>query len=96
MRKNLVKLSEQIVNSTRVMKNDIEIMKASIFELGDKLNQLTTHVLQTKEKGKLPSQPNHVNVNFITLRSGKVLNENEDVSLPQNLSFSNASSSIND
>ncbi|KAA0062777.1 Peptidase A1 [Cucumis melo var. makuwa] len=50
----LAKLSEHTVNSTGVMKNDIEIMKASIFELGDKLNQLATYILKMEGKGKLP------------------------------------------
>ena len=79
--KNVVKLSKQIINSTGVMKNDIETMKASIFGLGDKLNQLATHVLKMKGKGKRPVQPNHANVSAITLRSGKILNKNDDISL---------------
>ena len=40
--------------------------------------------LETKGKGKLPAQPNHANGNAITLRSGKFLNKNDDISLSQN------------
>ena len=57
-------------------------MKASIAELGNKLDQLAIQFLKMEGKGKLPAQPNHANVSAITLRSGKVLNENNDVPLP--------------
>ena len=42
--KNLTKLSEQTVNLTGGMECDIKIIKASISELGDKINELVTHV----------------------------------------------------
>ncbi|TYK27330.1 hypothetical protein E5676_scaffold394G00160 [Cucumis melo var. makuwa] len=86
--KNLVKLSEQTVNSTKAMKNDIEIMKASISELGDKLNQLATHVIKMEEKDKLLAQPNHAN--------NVDSNAKEEKKVKTNPSFSNASSSNND
>ncbi|KAA0062010.1 reverse transcriptase [Cucumis melo var. makuwa] len=78
------KLSEHTVNPVGAIKSDIEIKKEAIFELGDKLNQLTTHVLKTKGNGKLPVQPDHANVSVITLRSGKILNKNDYIFLSQN------------
>ncbi|KAA0052112.1 hypothetical protein E6C27_scaffold578G001030 [Cucumis melo var. makuwa] len=51
---------EDIVSSSfGVMENDMETMKASISELGNKLDQLAIHVLKMEEKGKLPAQSNH-------------------------------------
>uniref|UniRef100_A0A0A0KEQ8 Uncharacterized protein n=1 Tax=Cucumis sativus TaxID=3659 RepID=A0A0A0KEQ8_CUCSA len=69
--KNLAKLSEYTVSSTGAIKNDVENMKASISELGNKLDQLAIQFLKTEGKGKLPAQPNHANVSAITLRSEK-------------------------
>ena len=57
MRNDLAKLSEQTVNPIRSVNNDIEIMKASISEIENKLYQSTTHILETEGNDELLVHP---------------------------------------
>ena len=58
------------------MNNDLETMKASTFEIGNKLDQLETHILEMEGNDELPS---HAYVNDVTLESRKIFNDKDDV-----------------